>query len=312
MREVIDSGDDHIVTFTLMLLPGTNLASREAREEYGIQSRFRIISRQFGEYDGQKCFEMEEVCCGISSMSVDEYIQCRGYAFLCYLCARSQYDIFKMHLQEHSLRRSDLIQAVFERIGDADSVFSTLYNDLLAETRAELYMSKETLCADLSKPENYAKLLAGEIGDNLFRKYLTKVLCDGFRSSVDMAYDVLIDLVGGVAPRVVDSLNDAKRWLLAAGDIAPVFRDEQAVFEEDAGITLAYDVLDWFADKGAGAPLAGRKRGNTLRLHYEDKEHLSDLMLDLRQLYGDDPYYRMGRALVDHPPTRFWRNSSYA
>lgn len=312
LREVIDSGEDHIVTFTWMMLPGTKLASREAREEYETQSRFRIISRQFGEYDGQKCFEIEEVCCGTSTMSVEDYIQCRGYAFLCYLFARSQYDIFKRHLEEHALGRSDLIQSVFERIGGGKSTFAKLYGDLLAETRNELYGSKEELYEDLSKPENYSKLLTGEVGDNLFRKYLSKVLCDGFESSVDMAYGVLIDLAGAVDSHVIESLNDAKKWLLSVGDISRIFHNEQVVLAEDAEITLAYDVLKWFTDEGSGSALANRKHGNTLRLHYEDKDHLRDLMLDLKQLYGDDPYYRMGRALVDHHPTKFWRSCSYA
>ena len=45
--------------------------------------------------------------------------------------------------------------------------------------------------------------------------------------------------------------------------------------------------------------------------YYEKKEYLFNMMASLKQLYGEDPYYRIGKALVDYNSTVFWRSSSY-
>ena len=309
LKETIEAGVENITTFTWMLLPGTELASREMREKFKIKSRFRIIPRQFGEYEGQKCFEIEEVCCETNSMSIQEYVQCRGFAFLCFLFGRSQYDILKKHLTDFSLSIYDLVESVFDKIAQADSEFSNLYQNLQKETYDELYLTKEDAYGFLSKQENYKKLLIGEIGDNLFRKYLAKVLIKGFASSVNMAYNSLLDLINTESPDITNSLDDAKRWFLSVANISEMFHDKQIIFEEDRKVCLSYDVLGWYNDSGPNIPLIKRKQDNTLCLYYEKKEDLSDMMTSLTQLYGEDTLYRLGKALVDHNPNDFWRNS---
>lgn len=309
LKETIEAGVENITTFTWMLLPGTELASSEMREKFKIKSRFRIIPRQFGEYEGKKCFEIEEVCCETISMSIQEYVQCRGFAFLCFLFGRSQYDILKKHLADFSLSIYDLVRSIFDKIVRTDSEFSNLYQNLQKETYDELYLTKEEVYEFLSKQENYNKLLIGEIGDNLFRKYLAKVLSKGFVSSVNMAYSSLLDLINAESPDIINSLDDAKRWFLSVGNISEIFHDEQIILKEDKEIHLSYDVLGWYKSPESNIPLVKWKRDNTLRLYYERKEYLSDMMTSLTQLYGEDPYYRLGKALVDHNPSDFWRNS---
>lgn len=311
LQEITEAGVENITTFTWMLLPGTGLASRESRKKFKIKFRFRIIPRQFGEYEGKKCFEIEEVCCGTSTMSIQEYVQCRGFAFLCFLFAKSQYGIFKKHLSDFSLNIFDLIKSIFNKIDRTESTFSSLYQDLLKETRDELYSTKEELYELMSKQENYNKLLKGEIGDNLFRKYLAEVLSKGFASSVDMAYESLIDLINTESPDIINSLNDAKRWLLSVGNISEMFHDEQIILKEGNELHLSYDVLGWYKASESNTPLVKWKKNNTLLLYYEKKEYLFKMMASLKQLYGEDPYYRIGKVLVDHSPTVFWRSSRY-
>jgi len=311
LREITAAGVENITVFTWMLLPGTDITSSKSRERFEIKSSFRIIPRQFGEYDGQKCFEIEEVCCGTSSMSVREYVQCRGFAFLCFLFAKSQYDIFKKHLSDFSLNIFDLIKSIFDKIDLTESMFSSLYQDLLDETYGELYSTKEEIYKFMSKPENYNKLLKCEIGDNLFRKYLTKVLSMGFVSSVEVAYKSLLDLINTEDPDIISSLNDAKRWFLSVANISEMFRDEQIILKKRDELNLSYDVLGWYETTGSNMPLVKRKLNNILLLHYENKDYLLNMMASLKQLYGEDPYYRMGKVLVDHKPNIFWRSSRY-
>ena len=311
LKEIIGAGVENITTFTWMLLPGTKLASRESRERFKIKSRFRIIPRQFGEYERQKCFEIEEVCCETSSMSIQEYIRCRGFAFLCFLFARSQYDILQKHLSDFSLNIFDLIKSIFDKIDKTQSIFSKLYQDLLKETYDELFFTKKEVYQFYVKQDNYNKLLRGEIGDNLFRKYLSIVLCNGVSSLVDMAYDSLIDLINTEDLDVRSSLDDAKKWFLSVGNISEMFYDEEIIFKESKEIKLSYDVLRWYNGFESNMPLDKYKRENTLCLYYEKKEYLFSLMTSFKNLYGEDPYFRIGKALVDHNPHEFWISSKY-
>ena len=311
LKEIIGAGVENITTFTWMLLPGTQLASKKSREKYKINSRFRIIPRQFGEYGGQKCFEIEEVCCGTSSMSIQEYIQCRGFAFLCFLFARSQYEIIQKHLSDFSLNIFDLIKSIFDKMDKTQSAFSRLYQDLLKETHDELFTTKEDVYRFMSRQKNYNKLLRGEIGDNLFRRYLSMILCNGFSSSVEMAYESLIELIDTDQSDVRNSLYDAKKWFLAVGNISKIFHDEQIIFEKSKELKLSYDVLKWYKDYEPNTRLDNYKRENTLCLYYEKKEDIFSLMTSFKNLYGKDPYFRIGKALVDHDPRDFWTSSRY-
>ena len=44
--------------------------------------KYRILPKQFGEYDGEKVFEIEKVCVGTKSMNYQSYLNCRNYSFI--------------------------------------------------------------------------------------------------------------------------------------------------------------------------------------------------------------------------------------
>ena len=69
-----NAGIEHVVPFTTVLLKDSALANHETRERYGLQAKYRLLSRQFGEYAGEKVFEIEEVCIATNTMSFQEYL----------------------------------------------------------------------------------------------------------------------------------------------------------------------------------------------------------------------------------------------
>jgi len=52
-----------------MMLCGTELGRDEAIKKYAMKSRFRILSKQFGNYHGNKVFETEQICVETNVMS---------------------------------------------------------------------------------------------------------------------------------------------------------------------------------------------------------------------------------------------------
>ena len=100
---VIDAGFNHVNTYQLMMLPGTEIDSPETRQQYEMKTRFRILPRCFGYYNvlGKQVVaaEIEEVCVSTNTLSFEDYIKCR-----------------KMHLLIHIYHNDGLFNTALEFI----------------------------------------------------------------------------------------------------------------------------------------------------------------------------------------------------
>ncbi len=252
LQKVYSSGIENITVFTWMMLPGTDLASEEYRKKYKIKSGYRVVPRQFGSYQGKKCFEIEEVCFETSTMPFADYLQCRGYAFLCFLLGRSQYDLVKKIISVFSLDQYSFLMKLADRMTSRSSLFAILFQELLQETKDEVFRSRAAIYETYSQPKNYEKLLRGEIGDNIFRKYLAKVLLDEFPSSLDSTFETLKELFqekGFFTNDQQQFLLAAQKWMLLSRDFSAIFRntdsvDEIIVDENDLMLSGSGDVCD--------------------------------------------------------------------
>ena len=65
-----------------MLLNGTEFQDPAYRRKHGIESKFRIVPLDFGEYEGERVLDYEEVGIGTNDMSFDDYLYLRGIALL--------------------------------------------------------------------------------------------------------------------------------------------------------------------------------------------------------------------------------------
>ena len=65
-----------------MMLCGAELGRDEAIKKYEMESKFRILPKQFGEYRGNKVFEIERICVGTNTMSYQGYLNFRNYSFI--------------------------------------------------------------------------------------------------------------------------------------------------------------------------------------------------------------------------------------
>lgn len=80
-RRLVDQGDEVVVlegiqrinTYQLMMLMGTEMESGMSRRDFGIKTRWRVLPRSFGDYEGRKALEIEEVCVETSTLSFADY-----------------------------------------------------------------------------------------------------------------------------------------------------------------------------------------------------------------------------------------------
>ena len=79
LNTMLNSGVSSVCIYTLMMLHGTKFQEPEYRKKFGYESKFRIVPLDFGEYEGHKIFDYEEV--GIASKDF-------SFGDLCLICVQ--------------------------------------------------------------------------------------------------------------------------------------------------------------------------------------------------------------------------------
>lgn len=305
MKFVIDN-DVELIPFTLMLLKGTAVASREFREKYQMVTRFRLIPRQFGEYNHQKCFEIEEVCVGTNTMSFEEYCEIRGLCFIMSLYSHKQFDVFFRILKETNNSMSESILYIWDLIKKGGTPLSQLYYDYLEEVKSELWESPEALKTFYSDEKNYQKLLSGELGDNLMRKYRSKALIERFPESVKLAFNAISAFQKEpLAEEQQLAILAAQEYLLAMRNIGTLLdnRDKWRVTED---LELCYDINLWYESGADAKKLWTYHYPVKYTLNY-DHSRLNTIYTQVSKVWSADNIFLIGKMLNNYPVTDLWR-----
>lgn len=296
VRRFANAGVNYFVPYTTMLLRGTPLASQEFRKQYGMKTRFRLIPRQFGEYFDRKSFEIEEVCVATNTLSFEEYLECRGFGLISALFSLEQFDVVYRHLKELEIDVYEFLISFFDQIKSERTYISQIYIEYIQETQEELFGSPEDLEEYFSKTENYQKLLSGELGDNLIRKYKTKMVLEGGIDLIKLVYEILMRVGGNkMTKEVVSSLRSAEKWMVAGRNM------KEAVFNESFRkssrvVEVFHDVNSWYHDRDESRNLLsyGGAHGYRYRVKY-NAEVIESILTDARKLYGDDIIFIIGK-----------------
>ncbi len=304
-RILLDTKVDRIIPYTTMLFKGTELASDESRQKYAMQSKFRLLPRQYGQYDGRKCFEIEEVCVATNTISFEEYLECRGFSLVATVLSDDQFDVIPRHLKELGIDIFDFNLHVWDLVKSGETKISKLYFDYLKETQDELWDSPQDLIDYYTNQDNYDKLSIGETGDNKLRKYKTKIFLEQFKATTELAYATIRQILGEKADqKTLDSLSATEKWVLAARHIS---NNIDSVSQDTAPVVLQlpYDVCAWYNDGVHVDQLATYAKPVQYRV-YPDTKHIAQIMSDARGLFGDNVSFTVGKLLISYSIKPFW------
>lgn len=172
--ELVDAGTDEMHLFQAMLLKGSELETDESRAKYHFDGRFRVLPKNYGIYAGEKVFDCDEIIVGTDTLTFDEYLEARRYALaLTIFWNNYTFEDAARLAKEFGIKPSAWVahmRAAMER--DQGGVLR-LVEEFVEETKNELFPTREDCIAFYSKPENFERLVASEIGDNLMYKYRT-------------------------------------------------------------------------------------------------------------------------------------------
>ena len=78
LKTLVESSFTTISMYQLMILPGTELGSKETKQKYKMRTKYRVVPRCYGSYEIFKkesnVAEIEEICTSNNTLSFDDYL----------------------------------------------------------------------------------------------------------------------------------------------------------------------------------------------------------------------------------------------
>lgn len=170
IKTVINARFNHVNTYQLMMLPGTEIDSPETRNKFDMKTRFRVLPRCFGYYTvlGRQIIaaEIEEVCVSTNTLSFEDYVKCRKMHLLIHIFHNdglfSSALNFVKYLKLSPFRWLELMYE--EKMIDG---VKELFDKYEKETRNELWIKRDDLAKHIQNPGIIDAYISGELGYNL-------------------------------------------------------------------------------------------------------------------------------------------------
>ncbi len=176
IEAIVEADFNTVALYQLMLLPGTELASRESVRKWRMQTRYRVLPRCFGYYDvlGEaiNAAEIEEICIANSSLTFEDYLACRRMHLVINVFLND--GVFKEALRlvkMLGLSKYQWLRRIWAFEGDP--AFDRFVRGFIDETVSELWESRDELRRFARDRTVLKRYIDGELGANLIFKYKT-------------------------------------------------------------------------------------------------------------------------------------------
>jgi len=279
--------DNSIVpeTYTLMMLCGAELGRDQAIKKYNMKSKFRILPKEYGNYEGTKLFEIEQICVQTNTMNYQNYLKCRNYSLFVKLLNH------KLFLPIHKLTKKlniswyELTRALIDFIEDKnfEGKLKDYYNEFCSESRDELFDTEEEAISFYYDQKNYKRLEKGEIGENLSKKYLAKGLFIYSEVISTIFYLIKNKLMKDHNEENILIINSSEKWLKNSHMINEIFGENNFKKDNNFELIIDFDFPGWLAK--SHLPLSQFKENSTYKLYY-DSQKINTLRDRLKSRFG--------------------------
>ncbi len=248
IEQLLEMGVKRIVSYTLQLNRGTVYTSDDYRRRFGYRGRYRLIPFHFGEYEGVKIFDYEEVADSTASLGFSDYLKIRKFALITELAFGNYifHELFKF-LREQGISSYEVLRRLNDGVENAPLPVRRVFSSFVNETTHELKHSEEALVSFYSDQKNYDRLVAGEIGGNVIFRHkgmmLSRHSAAWIRYVFGVAHALLEERGTGAA---IAGLLEVKRFVTVKLD--GLFHPERTHMVIRR--RFRYDLLRWLADFG--------------------------------------------------------------
>lgn len=290
VKQVMESGASNIGSYTLMLLHGTEFKEPEYRTKFAIEGKYRIVPLDFGEYEGEKVFDTEEVCIATNTMTFDDYVWIRGLCLFVEVMHNNRpFDELIRYGIGCGLTRFEIITRAYDEIKNSPAQVREIVDAFMDETRRELWDSDEELMAWFERDENYARLVRGEVGGNLIYKYKAMSLAFHSDEWVEFLSSIIRQLVQEIRPQL-DATKQLERELgllvtYVKNKLAGILNCEGD--EEPRSMESGFDIKKWVKSP-EGSSLESFALTNSLTYTFEYSPDQFVARRDYFKRYGTD------------------------
>lgn len=210
LRDSVNAGLSFLRLYQLIMLPETDMNTPETRKQFGMQTKWRVMPRCFGQYEffDEKfvSIEAEEICIAQDSMPFEDYLDCREldltieithnvnmFRELYGLCQQFNISWFDFLMRFHENRRTSL---------------KSLYDTFREDTIKPLWETREELMAFAKS--NLDRYLLDELGTN----ELFKAKAIAFFTLQQELHEALYGEMRLMLPDLSDYLDQAMRYSL--------------------------------------------------------------------------------------------------
>ena len=245
IRELMDAGVQRISAHQLMLLHGAPLANPDSRTRFGLETKFRIVARNVGDYTGEPVIETEEMVCQTPGISFQDYLELRIFHLLLTIFYyEDNVDEAFQYARLQGIKPFDVITRMTAMMDQAPPDFRKVIRDFRQESQDELFPTREA-CLEWARA-HFDELVTGELGGNLLSKYSML----GRFFATDTSLDFLESVLAAALPEQTAGSNRAELravidYLRAVMLHSPF---ERSLSTSPAG-TSSYDVDAWIRAK---------------------------------------------------------------
>ena len=249
LHSLLDSNIHQMHNFQAMMLKGAELESLESRKLFKFETRFRVLPKNYGVYGDEKVFDVEEIIVATDTLSFDDYITCRKWHLVSSVFWNDGwFEQVAKFVRHHGIRNSEWWSAMLPALEDGNEAVRGFLDGFVAETKGELFDTPEACIDFYSRPENFARLQQGEIGDNLMYRYraiasfhLWDEICDAAMNATRKLLDER-----GIAAKIPDFEN-FWRDFHAYTRLKHAHGRDNAQILSSARARLHFDIEGWLA-----------------------------------------------------------------
>ena len=291
LNNVLNSNSASVTIYTLMMLNGTEFKNPDYRKKFGYEGKYRIVPLNFGEYDGQRVFDFEEVGIKTKDMSFEDYLYLRVIAlFVESLHNGKPFNEFFLYAKNYNIQPADFLKILNDNINQSSNNIRELIDEFKKDTKDELWDSEEKLIEFYKINENYQKLKNGEVGGNLIYKYKSKNLVEYSNDWLSFFKKQLLSAIKKKNLQI-KNLNEIKSEIEEISNFCKFKLHgllNPNISEVKVEKTFKYDILDWLDNYHEENKLAEFKFEKKQIIEFEyTKEQLS-VRNDIFRRYGKD------------------------
>lgn len=305
IKKLIHANLDAIWVYTCMLLDGSEMATPHEREKWDFKTKFRILPGDFSKIsNGRNVLEIEEVIVGSNSLTFEEYVELRMFAFILWSSTIGIiYDPILKFLRQNNVDKFDLLFNMMKKIEELPLGIKNVFDSFKDNTINELWDSKEELIEHYQNEKEFQKLLNGEDGMNViqFHNFLIrKNHMDIFTEYMFKVASSLFDQKNKTDTVLIEQFDEIKNYCLGLG---------HNTISENRNLTnlkfnFKYDIEKWLTSDKL---LTDFKLIQPIKLEFRFDSEQSKILQD--ELDRADSTIAQSQALKRVPVKMQWRSA---